>query len=280
MLKRSHYLWPYVGEAPAETLQLEQFGYARLAGVFHGAELAALRAEVAAVFREWPPDERGDPVRTDKAEYRYQMFQRSPWCQRAMAHPRILAVVEPLLGNDCHVINSTAWQNPPGLHSQPEACYWHTDAGPHIPRGEHVPWPDAIPYPIFVIGTHIYLEDCGADEGPTAVVATSHRSGRPVPPERRFDVRLSYAGHEMVALPCRAGDVAFFVSDAWHRRLMPTERSRGRFFLQTNYGRRDIAPRVLSPEHAHHANADAIARAGTERERTLIGLHRPSFYDG
>lgn len=279
MLKRSHFLWPYVGEPPASAARLEALGLLHLEGVFAGDELAALRAEVVEVFRIWPPDERGEPVRVDKAEYRYQMFQRSPLCQRAMAHPRILEAIEPLLGDDCHVINSTAWRNPPGLHARPEECYWHTDAGPHVPRDPGVHWPEGVPYPIFVVGTHIYLDDCSIDDGPTSVIPTSHRSGAPVPPDRRYAQDLEYRGHHATAIVARAGDVGFFVSDSWHRRALPTAQSRGRFFVQTNYGRRDIAQRVLPPEQAHHASGDAIARATSERERTLIGLHRPGFYD-
>ena len=78
----------------------------------------------------------------------------------------------------------------------------------------------------------------------------------------------------------RAGDVGFFVSDVWHRRLPPTDRSRGRFFLQTNYGRREIAQRVRPTTVVHHASRSAIARARTQRERQLIGLHPEWFYDG
>jgi hypothetical protein len=82
-----------------------------------------------------------------------------------------------------------------------------------------------------------------------------------------------------VVLLAAAGDVGLFVSDAWHRRRAPTARSRGRLFLQTNYGRRDIAQRIRPPGSCHHASAAALARATTERERTLLGLHPPGFYD-
>jgi len=71
-----------------------------------------------------------------------------------------------------------------------------------------------------------------------------------------------------------------FVSDVWHRRLPPTARSTGRFFLQTNYARRDLAQRVLPTSVVNHTTPESRARARTERERSLIGLHPERFYDG
>ena len=76
------------------------------------------------------------------------------------------------------------------------------------------------------------------------------------------------------------GDVALFVSDVWHRRLPPTERSTGRFFLQINYARRDMAQRVRPTTRVNHTSQAARERAQTEREQQLIGLHVERFYDG
>ena len=108
--------------------------------VFDEAEISELTAEIDRAFVSRPA-ERG---RADKDEFRYQMLNYSAACQRAIAHPRILEVIEPLLGDDCHVIANTAWRNPPEFAGGP----WHCDAGPHIPRPRDVPWDDRIPYPI------------------------------------------------------------------------------------------------------------------------------------
>jgi hypothetical protein len=280
LMRDRHLLWPFEGPVPEATRQLEAEGWCVLPSVFRGSELADLREDVLAVFTNMPGDRRAGITDATVDMFRYQMCNRSAAAQRAMAHPRILEVVEPLVGGDCHAINSTAWRNPPGLAQDVESYYWHIDGGPHVPRPEGVRWPDDIPYPIFVIATHLYLEDCTLDEGPTSVVPKSHRSGRSVPLERRFETELEYEGHRSVNLLARAGDVGFFVSDSWHRRRLPTARSRGRFFLQTNYGRRDIAQRLLPCDQANQASAEARSRAMTPRERTLIGLHPPAFYDG
>ncbi len=256
-------------EAPAESAQLERDGYAVLSQVFTAAEVSRMRDEIEAAFEAFP-DERARP---DRAQFRYEMLNRSAACQEAIAHPRTLAVVEPLLADDCHVIASTAWRNPPDFEGGP----WHCDAGPHVPRPEDVPWDDRIPYPVFAIATHVMLQDCQRIDGPTAVVPGSHRSGRVAP--YSMDQELSYDGRSPVVLELLAGDVALFVSDVWHRGLPAQAGGRGRYFLQVHYGRRDIAQRIRTTEDVNHLSAEAIARAGTERARTLVGLHPPFFYD-
>src|SRR5207247_11141981 len=76
----------YKGEAPEASVQLENDGWAVLPGVFTGAEVDELRAEIDAVFETVPPER----TRDDQAEFRYEMLNRSSACQRAIAHPRLL----------------------------------------------------------------------------------------------------------------------------------------------------------------------------------------------
>jgi len=90
---------------------------------------------------------------------------------------------------------------------------------------------------------------------------------------------LSYDGRPPAVLEAEAGDVGLFVSDAWHRGLPALPDGRGRYFLQVHYARRDIAQRVQTTAVTNQVSADAVARATTERARTVIGLHDPFFYD-
>ena len=92
---------------------------------------------------------------------------------------------------------------------------WHCDAGPHVPRPEGVPWDDRIPYPVFAVAAHVYLQDCRAADGPTAVVPGSHRSGRLAPFDHMDDrgACRTTAGRRSL-FEVEAGDVALFVSDA------------------------------------------------------------------
>jgi phytanoyl-CoA dioxygenase PhyH len=257
--------------APAASEHLEREGYALIRNVLMPGEVSALGAEIAAVFETSATDKERDA----KNEFRYGMLNRSPLAQKAIASRALLDALEPLLGEDCHVIANTAWRNAPGH----PGGRWHCDAGPHVPRPENVPWPEAIPYPVFAIGVHIFLEDCTLDHGPTAVLPGSHKSGRTPPKDRQEDMDLTFENKTPVLLPARAGDAIAFVSDVWHRGT-PAKEGKGRFFLQCHYGRRDIAQRILTTAEVNHLSPEAIARAETDRERTLIGLHPAFFYDG
>jgi hypothetical protein len=262
----------YNGDAPVETAQLEREGWAHLESVFTAEEVGSLREEIDLTFETYPSER----SRGDKSEFRYEMCNRSAACQAALGYPRVLAVIEPLLGDDCHVIANTAWRNPPDFGGG----MWHCDAGPHVPRPEDVPWDDRIPYPVFAVAAHLMLADCTRADGPTAVVPGSHRSGRLAPFDRLNDEDLTYDGRPPAVLESRAGDVLLFVSDVWHRGLPAHDGGRGRYFLQVHYGRRDIAQRLRTTDVANQLSPEAIARAQTDRERELVGLHAPFFYDG
>jgi ectoine hydroxylase-related dioxygenase (phytanoyl-CoA dioxygenase family) len=260
---------------------LEREGHYVLRGEFREGEIRALRREIEAVYQEVPPDIRdGRTSPENAAMFRYEMFNRSPLCQQAIARPAILDILEHVIGRNCHAISCTAWRNPSDPSHAPQGQEWHIDSGPHVPIPEGVDWPDDIPFPIFVVAAHIYLQDLSRADGPTAFVPGSHRSGRVPPDEHLWDLDLQFKGRGTVYHEARAGDVGFFVSDVWHRRLPPTEDSRGRFFLQTNYGRRDIAQRIRPTTEVCHARPEAIERAVRPRQKMLIGIHPQSFYDG
>ena len=86
--------------APGASADIEQLGYSRIPEVFAPAEVEQLRAELDDAFTVDPEQGR---FGADSNEYRYGMFNRSPASLAAISHPRILEVIEPLLGDDCHV---------------------------------------------------------------------------------------------------------------------------------------------------------------------------------
>ena len=111
------------------------------------------------------------------------------------------------------------------------------------------------------------------------MLPSSHKSGRLPPHEERWDLELRYAGRGAEVHVAEAGDVTFFVSESWHRRMPTSETCRGRYFLQTAFGRREIAQRLRLTEHHHCVGEAALARATTERARQILGIHPPGFYD-
>ncbi len=265
---------------PHAARELQREGFTLLPQVFSPAEVCALADEISTVFDEVEPDVRSTRVADGHFEpFRYEMLNRSALAQQAIGHPTILSVVEPLLAEDCHVIANTAWRQPPD-DERHSGRFWHLDAGPHIPRPEGVPWDERIPYPIFAVACHIFLMDCPLACGPTGVIPKSHTSGQAPPRDRAVDETLTWNGVGPVPIIAKSGDVSLFVSDAWHRRLPSLDGDPGRFFLQVHYGRRDLAQRIRTTDRANHLADAAIARSVTPREQTLIGLHKPGFYDG
>lgn len=259
--------------APEAARHLEAEGWALMEGVLTLEEVAALKSEIDKVYDGHAPDTHR--ARTETDEFRYAILNDSPLCQKAVGHPAILETIEPLLGDDCHVIANTAWRNHAGHQGGP----WHIDAGPHVPRPAGVLWPEEIPYPIFAVGMHLYLEDCPMEAGPTAVIAGSHKSGRIPDGGFQAETDPDYDGRPPVYLMAKAGDAAFFVSDTWHRGT-PAEDGQRRYFLQAHYGRRDIAQRLLTTAEVNSLSESAAGRAETSREKALVGLHPPFFYDG
>jgi hypothetical protein len=277
--RRSGYLTISCDPVPDASEQLQTEGYVALRGVFDADEVAELIVDVDKVFDECAPDARHKYKPPEHWEpFRYEMFNRSAVVQRAIAHRAVLDVIEPLLGEDCHVIANTAWRQPPGPSSHGGQA-WHIDSGPHVPRPVGVPWDERIPYPVFAVATHLMLQDCPIDAGPTGVIPRSHTSGQPPPLDRMTDPELEWEGTRALPLTASAGDVLLFVSDIWHRRLPPTADDPGRYFVQCHYGRRDLAQRVRRTRTVNHVSAAARKRTTTKRERRLLGLHEPGFYD-
>ena len=282
LTRRGGYLrWAADHEAPPASERLHHDGWVLLSGVFAADEVEALAAEIKQVYAEVPADRRR-PERDhgELEQFRYEMLNRSPGCQRAVGARAILDVVEPLLGEDCHIIANTAWWNPPDVEHTHGGGRWHIDAGPHVPLPDGVRWDPAIPHPVFAVAAHLVLQDCPSACGPTGVIPGSHLSGRPPPSDRLDDPTLRWEGRDPVVLEAAAGDVQLFVSDVWHRRMPTGPGDAGRLFLQVHYGRRDLAQRIRPTAEVNHLAPEALARIDDDRERSLLGLHQPFFYDG
>ena len=265
---------------PNEAMELEKQGYTIVRKAFNTKDIKVLRTEIETVYNEqWPDNRNRDRLdKKDSHHFRYEMYNRSRLCQSILGRQEILDVIEPLLEEDCHIIANTCWRNPPGDAGLGGS--WHLDAGPHIPLSPGQMWTEDLPHPVFAIGAHIFLIDCPRHCGSTGIIPGSHRSGMFPPPDHIRDDELSWNGVKAKALIAKAGDVALFVSDIWHR-LLPTQKGdTGRFFLQVHYARRDIAQRVKTTETVNHVDPAAIQRIASDLERRLLGLHPMHFYDG
>ncbi|MEM7018140.1 MAG: phytanoyl-CoA dioxygenase family protein [Pseudomonadota bacterium] len=282
MLHRETYLKHIDSKAaPEHSQSLESEGYTVIRDAFELGYIQELRDSMTEVYETSGIDYRAAHLNEEEQEdFRYACFNRSEVAQGVIEQRAILDVIEPLLGEDCHVIANTCWRNPPREEAMQGGGRWHIDGGPHVPHDSSIRWDDRIPYPIFAIGVHIFLKDCPMACGPTAVIPGSHKSGEPPPPNRGRSMKLTCYDRGLVALEAKAGDIAMFVSDVWHRRLPTQEDDTGRFFIQVHYARRDIAQRVLPTDDVNHLSERAIQYAKTDRQKTIIGLHKKGFYDG
>ena len=275
------YLYPRLESANPASQELELTGATLVERAIDDEYLRSLKCEIEAVYSKYGADYRdAKKERAWSNDFRYEMFNRSPLAQNMAGHRAILDVIEPLLGEDCHVIANTCWRNPASEESTHGGGGWHIDAGPHVPLRADQIWPEEIPHPVFAIGVHVFLQDCDLASGPTAVIPGSHLSGQPPPMDRIMDTELQFRNQGARILCAQAGDIAFFVSDVWHRRMPPAQTHDGRFFLQIHYGRRDIAQRVKPTHEINHLDKAAMARIESEREGLLFGLHQQGFYDG
>jgi hypothetical protein len=143
-------------DAPLVSAELERDGRAVVRDALDADQVVGLAAELLDEFER----SAAERTRTDRAEFRYEMLDRGPLSQRIVAHPRVLEVVEPLLGNDCHVIANTR-----GTTRRPSAVGRGTPTPGRPARPAYVSKDDPIPYPVFAIGAHILLRDCLAADG-------------------------------------------------------------------------------------------------------------------
>lgn len=245
------------------TRQIQEEGYTLIRQAVSQEEVDKLKKEMKRVFAE--PMLQGDEVY--KESWRMLLFERSALFQEYLELPIILKTIEPILGKNCHVIANAGWMTPQGYKGGP----WHTDSGPHVPRPAGVPWDDRIPYPIFAIGCMLYLTDVPLEAGPTCVVPGSHKSGLPAPKNET----PCYQGKEPLPLPCKAGDMALFCSDLWHRGL-PHTSGEARIVYQAHYSRRDIAQRFRP--FKNQRLPDEVVERASPRGRLLLGVHPVHYY--
>ena len=112
------------GPVPDASRELESEGWTVLRSALSSQEVALLFSEIEAIYDGVTADVRNGSLPADEREdFRYEMLNRSAACQRLIEDRRLLDVVEPLLGEDCHVIANTAWRNPPREADRKSSAY-------------------------------------------------------------------------------------------------------------------------------------------------------------
>lgn len=147
-----------------------------------------------------------------------------------MTHPRILPIVEAVLGpgfvfNAMNVIRNERGQ---------AISNWHVDDVLELPLPPDVPSFDRrMRMPVLWFTVQVALSDIDSlDNGPTQFVPGSHYSGRKPNPDA-----LVFDGRGPEAVFCKAGDIYLTNHQTWHRGA-PNLSDRVRYVMQVQYAAR------------------------------------------
>jgi ectoine hydroxylase-related dioxygenase (phytanoyl-CoA dioxygenase family) len=251
-----------------ETL-VEQFhrdGLLVIPDALEAEQVERLRAGVERAFAEFDPEAELYGTVMQRI-WRPKMFERGPEFEATVDNPRIIDLVEAILGSDCHLIANSALRTGPG----DGISGWHADETVRFPRPPDVPLDPRIPMPCFVLNFNYYL--CDVDEvlGPTQFVPGSHRSGRQPDPQA-----LEYEGRGVVSGVGPAGTAVMWHDQTWHRGAPNQTTDRTRWVLQAPYGRRFIAQRFYP--FINYRMPEAILKRANPRRKRLLGMHGPGAY--
>ncbi len=196
--------------------------------------------------------------------------------QAAVGHDRILEVIEPLLGDDCHVIANTAWRNFARLRRRAVALRRrparaatrrrrvgrpHPVSGVRDRRTPHV---EGLP--------GVLRADRGGAGQPSLRSPRAVRHGSPIPTSPTTAGRRCCSKRTPATSRCSCPTCGIAA-----RR--PTAATAGCSCRRTTAGATSRSASAR-PTEVNHLSPEAIERAQTQRERDLVGLHHPYFYDG
>ena len=252
---------------PAILAHLEEHGYAVVPDALSAEQVAVLREGVERAFAA--PDEESTLRGESMARiWRPRMFERGTAFEEVVDNPRLIDLVEAVLGADCHLIANSALRTGPG----DGISGWHADEVVRFPRPRDVPLDPRIRVPCLILGINYYLCDVDDELGPTQFVPGSHRSGRGPEPED-FDAEGNphYEGRGPLSGAGAAGTAVLWNDQTWHRGATNVSADRTRWVLQAPYGRRWIAQRFW-PFVSYRLPEGVLQRANPRRQR-LLGCH-------
>jgi ectoine hydroxylase-related dioxygenase (phytanoyl-CoA dioxygenase family) len=253
---------------------VEQFhreGFLVLPDALSGAQVETLREGVERAFAA--PDPRAEPYGRLAEIWRPMMFECGEEFEEVVDNPRVIDLVEAILGRECHLIAMSCLRTGPGQG----ISNWHADEEVRFPRPRDVPLDPRIPVPCFVLNFNYYLCDVDEELGPTQFVPGSHRSGRqPEPADRDPDGTPFYEGRGAVSAVAPAGAAVIWHDQTWHRGATNRSADRIRYVQQAPYGRRWVSQRFY-PFVNYRVPAEVLERANPRRKR-LLGVHGVGAY--
>lgn len=246
--------------------QLEQDGFLVLPDALAPDQVGLLRDGVERAFAT--ADEECRLRGGLSAIWRPRLFEHGEPFEEVIDNPRVIDLVEAILGPDCHLIANSALKTGPGEG----ISGWHADETVRFPRPRDVPLDPRIPLPCLVLNFNYYLCDVDEALGPTQFVPGSHRSGRQPEPEDLDQAgQPHYAGRVVFSAVGTAGTAVMWNDQTWHRGAVNQTTDRWRYVLQAPYGRRWISQRFWP--FVNYRLPDSVVERANSRRRRLLGLH-------
>jgi ectoine hydroxylase-related dioxygenase (phytanoyl-CoA dioxygenase family) len=204
-----------------EKRRLDEDGFVLLHGILSADEVSRMRERLDELARE-EGDRAGVEVMQEAGTDRLSdLVNKDPIFDVCFTHPRVLAAVRHVLGDDFHFSSLNSRTALPGdglqqLHDD----YFMRDRPPHETHGANTGW---------------LLDDFTSENGPTRVVPRSHRFGT-IPQDAMADTTAPHPDEVKVIAP--AGTVVVFNCHLWHGGTR-NETDAPRHCLHGHFSRRD-----------------------------------------
>ena len=134
---------------PALLETFHRTGYLVIEQALLPDQVDVLRDGVEAAFQQ-PDEETSLRGGTLAQIWRPRMFERGAAFEAVVDNPRLLDLVEAILGPECHLIANSALKTGPG----DGISAWHADETVRFPRPADVPLDPRIPMPCFILGVN------------------------------------------------------------------------------------------------------------------------------
>jgi ectoine hydroxylase-related dioxygenase (phytanoyl-CoA dioxygenase family) len=245
---------PMVPDLSQELFEIETYGFTLLTDVLSAAQAADLRA----VNERLLAAHGDDLVFHGRAGHIANLPTRDPAYFPCIDHPRVLPLIEAMMGRDLILASLNSRVVRPGEAAQG----FHSDVPPQLRR----------PGPPIMMNTVWMLDTFTEANGATAIVVGSHRSDLCAPPPER-EVRFV---HRAVGPP---GSVLVFDGRCWHAGgANRTQQARHGLF-----GHYRVAPWIRFQCDPHRGFPEEWFERLTPRQKELLrmqkGLGHPTSSD-